>query len=88
MCSHSDTIVLGTSSYTRREVSPLVACIYSQTNMFMFTRYLFILLAISGWCGKNTKITIPTAAMTMTDSAAKTVAMQSRVRVSCRVPKR
>jgi len=40
------------------------------------------------WCGKNTKITTPTAAMTTTDCAAKTVAMPSRVRASCRAPKR
>lgn len=47
-----------------------------------------VLLAFLEWCGKNTKITIPTVAMTTMDCAAKTVAMPSRVRASCKAPKR
>lgn len=44
--------------------------------------------AFPEWCGKSTKITTPTTDTTTTDYGARTVATPSRVRASCKAPKR
>lgn len=85
-----DTIVPGAVAHPWRQVSPSARRTTSNPTFSVERCFLNIpsFLPPAGWCGKSTKTTTPTVAMTTTDYVARTAVTQSRVRASCRAPKR
>lgn len=92
MRGDGDTIVPGTVAHPWRQVSPSAWHATSNSQLSAEWRCFFFFkfrrVCPAGWCGKSTKTTTPTVAMTTTDSVARIAVTRSRVRASCRAPKR